>query len=177
MVAMADVVRTDELAPADVDAIRRLLDAAFAGRFEETDWDHALGGQHVIVREAGEIVAHGAVVARTIWIGVDEHEVGYVEAVATAPGSQGRGHGTTVMRAIADEIASRHRVGVLSTGESHFYERLGWQRWLGPTSVRSSTGDLVRTPDEDDGIMVLAPAGIVDRRAAITCAERAGDDW
>ena len=67
---------------------------------------------------------------RTLWIGGHEVEVGYVEAVATAPEAQGRGHGTAVMRAIADEIASRHRLGVLSTGEWHFYERLEWRRWL-----------------------------------------------
>ena len=58
----------------------------------------------------------------------------------------------------------------------HFYERLGWQRWLGPTYVRRSDG-VVRTPDEDDGVMVLVTATAVDLTAPITCEERPGDDW
>lgn len=176
---MAEVVgvHTGGLSAAEVDAVRRLLDAAFAGRFEDTDWEHACGGHHVMVRESGAPVAHGAVVPRTLWIGDDEREVGYVEAVATAPGVQGRGHGTLVMRSLAAAIGERFGVGVLSTGEWRFYERLGWRRWRGPTFVRYSNGDLVRTPDDDDGIMVLAGVGTVDVRAAIACAERAGDDW
>lgn len=170
-------VHTDDLTPSDVAAIRGLLDVAFGGRFDERDWEHAVGGRHALVRASGAVVAHGAVVPRGLWIGGVERLVGYVEAVATEPGEQGRGHGTSVMRALADEIRARHDIGVLSTGEWGFYERLGWQRWRGPTSVRLGNGDVVRTPEEDDGIMVLDAGGGLDLDATITCAERAGDDW
>ena len=175
---MADVaiVDTDDLPSADVAAIRRLLDLAFDGRFADTDWEHACGGRHVVVRDRGAVVAHGSVVPRRLWIGGDEHDVGYVEAVATTPQAQGRGFATLVMRAVADTLDDDGRIGVLSTGAWEFYERLGWQRWHGPTSVRRTTGAVVRTPDEDDGIMVL-PTTPVDRTSTITCAERVGDDW
>lgn len=175
---MADVaiVDTDDLSSADVATIRRLLDLAFDGRFADTDWEHACGGRHVIVRDGGAVVAHGSVVPRRLWIGGDEHDVGYVEAVATTPLAQGRGHATLVMRAVADALDEDGRIGVLSTGAWHFYERLGWRRWHGPSSVRRTTGDEVRTPDEDDGIMVF-PTTPVDRTSTITCAERVGDDW
>ena len=180
MMAVADVVtvRTDDLDAKEVDAIRRLLDSAFGGRFDEHDWAHAIGGHHAIVRVAGAIVGHGAVVPRTMWIGGDEHQVGYVEAVATAPDAQGRGVGTTVMHALAEVIEQHHTIAVLSTGAWHFYARLGWQRWQGPTSVRRSDGTVERTPDEDDGVMTCThPVGAIDLHRPITCAERAGDDW
>jgi hypothetical protein len=39
--------------------------------------------------------------------------------------------------------------------------------------------DLVRTPDEDAGIMVLrfGPSAGVDLAAPISCEARTGDDW
>ncbi len=69
-------------------------------------------------------------------------------------------------------------MGALSTSKQRFYERLGWERWLGPTFVRRG-GGVVRTPDEDDGIMVLrfGASREVDRTAAISCEARSGDDW
>lgn len=171
-------LHTDDLTPSDTATIRGLLDAAFEGRFDEHDWEHATGGRHVVVRASGVIVAHGAVVPRRMWVGGDEHHVGYVEAVATEPDAQGRGLGSSLMRTLTDEILARHRIGVLSTGAWGFYERLGWQRWRGPTSIRLRNGEVVRTPEEEeDGIMVTATAGELDLGATITCAERAGDDW
>ncbi len=178
--AMADVVTvdTDDLAPSDVAAIRRVLDAAFAGRFDEHDWEHSLGGHHAMLRVGDAIVAHGAVVPRTMWIGENECELGYVEAVATAPAAQHQGFGSIVMCALAGVIDERYRIGLLSTCAWHFYERLGWRRWEGSTSVRRAHGEVVRTPDDDDGLMVLANhVGPIDLRQPITCQERTGDDW
>jgi aminoglycoside 2'-N-acetyltransferase I len=59
-----------------------------------------------------------------------------------------------------------------------FYERLGWERWLGPTSVRTATGT-ERTPDDDGGIMILrTPASPgLDLTANIACDWRDGDVW
>jgi aminoglycoside 2'-N-acetyltransferase I len=82
------------------------------------------------------------------------------------------------MREIDDLIRRHHEMGALSTGEHGFYERLGWERWRGPTFVRRD-GATVRTPDEDDGIMVLrfGPTAAVDLGAALSCEARPGDDW
>jgi len=72
----------------------------------------------------------------------------------------------------------RRRRRVLSTGRHEFYQRLGWERWLGPTFVRRGEA-LVRTPDEDDGIMVLrfGRSRDTDLTAPIACEAREGDDW
>jgi len=63
---------TTELTTAESGQIRALLWAAFEPDdegFSEDDWQHALGGRHFLVEVGDEIVAHAAVVARTIEIG------------------------------------------------------------------------------------------------------------
>lgn len=158
--------------------VRHVLDRAFAGDFGDHDWDHALGGTHVTVMELGRVVAHAAVVPRTITIGERELAAGYVEAVGVDPSVQGRGFGALAVQIASTEVRERFELGALSTGRPGVYERLGWERWQGPTYVQRGT-DRVRTPDEDDGIMVLrfGPSAGVDLTDPITCEERPGDDW
>ena len=103
---------------------------------------------------------------------------GYVEAVATAPSHQGAGHGTAVMRRIGDEVEAVYELGALGTGAFHFYERLGWERWLGPTAVRTPRG-LERTPDDDGAMLVLRTSRTppIDLAGPLTCEWRTGDVW
>jgi aminoglycoside 2'-N-acetyltransferase I len=173
---------TDELTPGEVAQIRSVLDAAFwddeEERFTDDDWDHAVGGLHVVLDIAGEIVAHGSVVERALEIDHRPVRTGYVEAVATAPGRQARGYGTRVMREIGDEIRARFELGALGTGSQGFYERLGWETWVGPSSVRTPEGEH-RTPDEDGYIMILRTPSTppLERGAPISCEWRPGDVW
>ncbi len=154
-----------------------LMDAAFAGDFSAEDWEHALGGVHALAVIDGRVCAHAAVVPRTLWIDDRPMRGGYVEAVAVLPELQRQGLGTAVMRAIAPAVAD-YQIGALSTAEHRFYERLGWQRWRGRTWVRTDSG-VVRTEEEDDGIMVLttplSPALSID--GDIVCRDRLGDAW
>jgi aminoglycoside 2'-N-acetyltransferase I len=173
---------TEELTPGEVSEIRSVLDAAFwddeEERFTDDDWDHAVGGLHVVLDIDGEIVAHGSVVERALQIDHRPMRTGYVEAVATQPGRQGRGYGTDVMRAIGDEIQARFELGALGTGSHGFYERLGWETWAGPSSVRTPEGER-RTPDEDGSIMFLRTPSTpsFDPVAPISCDWRPGDVW
>lgn len=165
----------------DADVARRLRDMlvqAFDGDFDEHDWRHALGGTHVIAFDGDRIVAHASVVERIIEIGGRPYEAGYVEAVATAPDRRREGLATTVMATIGEVIRDGYEVGVLATGEQTFYERLEWTSWHGPTYVRTG-GGLVRTPDDDDAVMVLrfGPSSGVDPGSQIVCHERSGDVW
>lgn len=173
------LLETDALADRHRAAIRRLLDDAFAGDFTDDDWQHALGGWHALIEEAGAIVAHAAVVERRLEIGGRVVSAGYVEAVAVPTSRQRSGLGSSVMRAINAIIRERFELGALSSGEWGFYERLGWERWRGPTYVRRADGQIVRTPDEDDGVMVLRTerSGPLDLREPIACDERPGDSW
>lgn len=176
---------TDELSPGEVRAIREILVSAFEddedGAFTEDDWQHALGGVHVIGEADGAIVAHAAVVERPIEVAGRPLRAGYVEAVATAPGRQGEGHGSAVMGEVDDVIRTEFELGVLGTGRFSFYERLGWERWRGPSFVRTPAGELA-TPDDDGALMVLrtpsTPADPpLDLDAPISCDWRPGDVW
>lgn len=159
--------------------LRDLLDAAFDD-FSDDDWDHGLGGVHAAVLDHDELVAHAAVVPRSIDAGGRTFpDAGYVENVATRPDRQGAGAGTAAMATIGEVLHERHELGVLSTSSHAFYERLGWERWRGPSSVRLPDGSLVRTADEDDGIMVLrfGASATLDLDGPIACDARTGDDW
>ena len=172
------LLRTAEVPPELLAAARGLCDRAFGDRFHDTDWDHALGGWHALALEGADLLAHAALVDRVLHVGGRRFRAGYVEAVATEPGQQGTGLGSLVMAPLGAVIRAETELGALSTGAHGFYERLGWERWRGPTYVRRD-GRPVRTPEEDDGVMVLrhGPSSGVDLGADITCEQRSGDDW
>jgi aminoglycoside 2'-N-acetyltransferase I len=172
---------TRELAPGEIDVLRRMMAAAWEGQdgaFADSDWEHATGGSHVLVEDGEEILSHGSVVERALEIDGVAVRTGYVEAVATWPRHQRRGHASLVMQEIGDIIRSQYELGALSTPVPEFYERLGWERWRGPTWVRAATGTK-RTPDDDGGIMILRTptSPELDLSAAIACEWRDGDVW
>jgi aminoglycoside 2'-N-acetyltransferase I len=170
---------TAALSPPFLRALRAMLDAAFARDFADADWAHALGGRHVWLEGTdGAIVSHGCVVERRLGVGTRALRVGYVEALATAGAHRHRGHCTTVMRRLGQLIADRYELGVLSTGAHAFYARLGWVRWRGATWV-DAAGGRVRTPDDDDSIMILeTPASpSIALTDDIVADWRDGDVW
>lgn len=172
------VLTTAELSADVLAELRRLLDAAFAGGFSDDDWEHALGGSHVLALDGEVIVAHAAVVARELHVAGRPFPVGYVEGVATARTRAREGLGSAVMVEATALVRRDFAMGALSTAVHGFYERIGWERWRGPTFVRAGS-ELFRTEDEDDGVMVLriGPSAGVDLGAAIVCEARPGDDW
>lgn len=174
MLGRSETLSSDRLA-----AIRDLLDEAFDGAFSNVDWEHACGGTHAWVEDDGDVVAHGALVRRKLFVGSIELTAGYIEAVAAKPARQGAGLGSAVMNVLGNAIRSDYALGALSTGRSEFYERLGWQRWQGPTFVRQSNGDLYRTHEEDGGVLVLCTprTPLIDLTSSIACALRKGDAW
>jgi aminoglycoside 2'-N-acetyltransferase I len=172
------VARTSELPDGLLAALRRLLVGSFGPTFCDDDWQHALGGWHAVVLRDRRPVSHAAVVTRELHVGEVAVDAGYLEGVATDPAWRGRGLGTLVLRAAHAILRREFDMGALSTGAHGFYERLGWERWHGPTYVRRPDGT-VRTPDEDDGIMVLrfGSSAQLDLSLPLSCAARAGDDW
>ena len=175
---MLEVFASEETTRPWLQEVRNLLDAAFDGDVTEEDWDHVLGGWHITWTEKREIVGHAAIVSRTLEVGEKALGTGYVEVVAVRPDRQGTGIGTRMMVAANDLIRAEFQLGALSTGAHGFYTRLGWQRWRGATYVRTQNG-LVRTPEEDDGIMVLrfGPSQDLEITTSIACNKRPRDDW
>jgi aminoglycoside 2'-N-acetyltransferase I len=171
---------TAELAPEELAAVRGMVLEAFGGRFDEHDWEHTVGGTHVLAVEDGEVVAHGAVVGRTLAAGGRELRTGYVEGVATRTGWRGRGLATLVMGEVGRLVAAGYELGALSDGTRipGFYQRLGWETWQGPTFV-AGPGGPQRTASDDGSILVLrTPAtGDLDPGDPLVCDWRAGDVW
>jgi aminoglycoside 2'-N-acetyltransferase I len=173
-------VATDGLRPEELAAVRSMVFEAFGGRFDEDDWDHTLGGTHVLAVEAGEVVAHGAVMGRTLWAGGRALRTGYVEGVATRGDRRRRGLATLVMRELGRVVERGYQLGALSDGTRvrGFYQRLGWETWRGPTYVAGPEGP-VRTAEDDGSVLVLrTPAtGDLDPGDRLICDRRAGDAW
>ncbi len=120
-------------------------------------------------------MAHAAVVPRRLRVGEEVLRCGYVEAVAVRPTHQGLGLGRAVMQAAGEVLHRGFQVGALSTSSHGFYERLGWRRWHGPTYVVDR--EWHRTPDEDEGVMVLEVTVVLDPTAPIAVEWRPGDSW
>lgn len=182
------LVSTEEMSPAELAALRGLCDEAFRERdaprdtrelsFTDEDWENACGGVHAVAFEGEVPVAHASTVERQLHVDGVPFLCGYVEAVATRPDRQRRGLGTAVMGALGQHIHAAFPLGALDTSRHHFYERLGWERWLGPTFVRVGDG-IVATSEEDGYVMILrtptTPA--LDLAAPISCEWRPGDVW
>jgi aminoglycoside 2'-N-acetyltransferase I len=68
----------------------------------------------------------------------------------------------------------------LATGSPAFYTRLGWETWRGPTFIRRPDGDLLRTADDDGGILILRTRTTpdhLDLAAPLSAEWRPGELW
>jgi aminoglycoside 2'-N-acetyltransferase I len=95
--------------------VRLLLEQAFAGDFSPADWEHALGGWHVVAAVDGVALAHAAVVPRVLEVGGDARH-GYVESVVTAAERQREGLGSAVMTEVGKLLCREFEFGALATG-------------------------------------------------------------
>ena len=133
------------------------------------------GAWHFLAFHGQELVSHAMVTTR--WLQPEGHSLlktAYIDAVATLPTAQGRGHGSTLMHHLASKIDGEYVIGCLETGDQvEFYQRLGWELWRGPLAGRSERG-LIPTP-EQKGIMLLrlsqTPALNLDSLLTIECQD------
>src|SRR5439155_11720326 len=121
-------------------------------------------------------VAHAAVVPRALQVADKTLKAGYVEGVATTIQRRRAGLGSLVMAHVTRLVQTAFEMGALSTGSHAFYAGFGWEQWRGPSFVRNREA-LIRTKDEDDGLMVLrcGPSAHIDLAARIICEPRSGD--
>ncbi len=178
---MIDVrlAHTSSLEPTTLDAIRRLVEGAFDGHFDETDWEHTLGGLHALVAEDDTIVAHGAVVQRRLLHGDRALRTGYVEGVAVRADRRRRGYGRAVMSSLDGVISAAYELGALSAADvdaAGLYRSLGWRCWEGRTWVIAPDG-LRRTPDDDRSTYVLPLGAELHVAGDLACDWRDGDVW
>ena len=131
-----EILRTEEL---DADLRNTIIEICVAAHQEE-DFRNLFsyfssGGLHFLGLEGERVVSHAVVTAR--WLQPEGHSLlrtAYVDAVATLPDAQGRGHGSTLMRSLARKIDDEYVIGCLETDKVGFYERLGWESLAGSFS-------------------------------------------
>lgn len=166
-----------DLATDIVAEIKVLLDQAYEGDFSAEDWDHSLGGSRFLGYLENELIAHGVIVSRRIWLNEIEYQVGYLEAIAVLPKYQRQGYGAALLTRLTEYANDNYLVSMLSTDEKEFYRKFGWLDFSGESYVLTH-GELVRSADEDAGLMWLPGANseLVELTKAV-CEARSGDAW
>jgi aminoglycoside 2'-N-acetyltransferase I len=161
-----------------VRAARSLLDEAFGPEMTDDDWEHALGGMHALVWEAGELVGHGAVIQRRLLHDTRALRAGYIEGVAVRADRQGKGYGAALMDPLERVVRGAYDLGALGASEigAGFYAARGWRQWRGRTWGLTPAG-IVRTEAADGDIYVMEVAASLDLTADLTCDWREGDLW
>jgi aminoglycoside 2'-N-acetyltransferase I len=170
---------TSSLDRAALRAIRAFLEEAFAGDFDDDDWDHILGGVHAIAWEGEEVIAHGSVVQRRLLHDGRALRAGYVEGVAVRADRRRSGYGRAVMQPLDRVLRGAYELGGLSAASEEaasLYRSLGWQRWEGRTWVLGPNG-IERTADDDESTYVLPLTAQLDLAGDLVCDWRAGDVW
>ena len=172
------VAHTADLDPATLAAARTLLDRVFGADMTDQDWEHALGGVHAVVWEAGELVGHAAVVQRRLVHGGRALRTGYIEGVAVRADRRRHGLGAKMLEALERLVHHAYELGALGASEegADFYAARGWQAWRGTTWALTPAGR-TRTESEDDGIFVLPVSAPLDLSGELTCDWRDGDVW
>jgi aminoglycoside 2'-N-acetyltransferase I len=141
----------------ELDELRAWLETAYdEGPWRPEHWDDIGPGPHVVAEDDdGSLLAHACVAWVPITAGETTLRAGYLEDVATRADVRGRGYGTAVVTATHPLIRAEAEIGFLATGSHPFYERLGWERWHGPSSVVEPDGTRTPTPEEDGYLMAL----------------------
>lgn len=175
-------VHTADLDPSTRDAARALLFEVFDTPGEEMtdeDWEHCLGGLHVLIWEDGLLVGHAAVVQRRLLNGQRILRTGYVEGVVVRREYQRHGIGGQLMDEVERIVRATHHLGALGSSEQGvpFYLARGWRPWAGPTWALGPDGRR-RTPEEDGWIYYLPVEGEeLDPTGELMCDWRDGEAW
>jgi aminoglycoside 2'-N-acetyltransferase I len=169
---------TWELDPDTLAAARDLVLRVFAPDIEPADWDHALGGVHVLIEEDGAVIGHAAVVLRRLVHAGRALRCGYVEGVAVDVDARRRGHGRALMTAVGEVLRGGYELGALGATDAavRLYERHGWARWRGPLSALTPDG--IRPTPADQGAVFVLPITVpLELDEPLTCDWRDGDVW
>ncbi|MGW0366232.1 GNAT family N-acetyltransferase [Streptomyces sp. NPDC002990] len=152
---------TAELTGDGLREVRGFLDAAFDGDFGDEDFEHALGGMHVLARDAGgALIGHGSVVQRRVTHRGRALRTGYVEAVAVRGDRRREGLGGRLMDALEGVIGRAYVLGALSASQdgAALYSGRGWQVWGGRIGTLAPDGP-VALPEEEGSTYLWAPPG------------------
>jgi aminoglycoside 2'-N-acetyltransferase I len=143
-----------------------------------TLFDFVTDSMHVLAYDDDALVGHACWAER--WLepeGTPLARTAYVDAVATEPAQERRGIGSAVMQRLAEEAAGYDLLALATDDAQGFYERLGWELWLGPKAARTLEG-VLETPDEIVMIRRTATSTpALDVAARLVADYRIGSPW
>jgi aminoglycoside 2'-N-acetyltransferase I len=175
--AEIQVQSSAELSAQTREQILALCDRAY-GEDLRPAFDAFADPVHVLATVEGTLVSHALWVTR--WLapgGSAPLRTAYVEAVATDPAYERHGFASAVMRALVGRVATVQLAALCPSdrGET-FYGRLGWERWIGPLSIRRGAG-VLETPEESVMIYRLPWSPPLDLTEPLSAEWRPGELW
>ncbi len=174
-------IRTGHTADLDADtlqAARALLDDVFDRDMTDHDWEHALGGVHVLAWEGAQLIGHASLVQRRLLHAGRALRTGYVEGVGVRADRRRRGYASAMMDALERVVRAAYELGSLSATDeaATFYVARGWKLWQGPSFALTPSG-ITPTEEDDGGIYVLPVTVALDLCGELVCDWRDGDLW
>jgi len=177
--ARLSVLHTSDVDASTLSRVRTLLVNAFPPpEFTDDDWEHTLGGLHVLCHEDGRLIGHAAVVQRRLLHRGRALRAGYVEGVVVRAGHRRRGHGSAMMAQLERVIRTAYDVGALNSSEmaKPFYTTRDWRPWLGSLAALTPTG--IKRTTRPQGVHILAGCRApTDVRDLLVCDWRDGNPW
>ena len=133
---------------------------------------------HVVGYEGAELVSHALWITRWLQVeGAPPMRTAYVEAVATSPTHQRRGHASAILRRLAPTVSHMELAALCpSDAGQSLYAGLGWEPWHGPLFIRTDDG-LLPTPEERIMILRLPGTPPLDTHAPISAEWREDELW
>lgn len=132
---------------------------------------------HILGYYDGRLVCHALWVTRHLQVGASPLlRTAYVEALATDAAYRGRGIAAVLMKRIVIEVR-HYDLAALSPFSSSYYERLGWQLWRGPLSIRMGDTSLPSPADEEVMIYRLPQTPALNLTEPLSAEWRAGELW
>lgn len=182
------VIPAQQLSPIDQQAIQDLCARAF-GEEVWCDYGYLHSAFHVIGRQDAHIVSHALWTDRLLIVaGRASLKTAYVEYVATEPSMQGMGLASQLLRFLINymqtetllsaqlDLVTPYQLAALAPEDSDFYQRLGWELWLGDLSIRKD-GQLIATSDDDVMVYRLATTPQFTVTEDLSAEWREGEWW
>jgi GNAT superfamily N-acetyltransferase len=183
------VIPAQQLTLTDLRSIQALCTRAF----EEDVWcdyDYLKSAFHLIGRVDERIVSHALWTDRILVVdGQAPLKTAYLEYVATEPVLQGQGLASQLLRVFIEYIQNDlllrtqlhidkpYQWAALAPEDSDFYQRLGWELWVGDLAIRLEDGQTIATPDDDVMVYRLARTPIFSVTGALSAEYREGEWW
>lgn len=170
------------MSPQEREHLRGFLASVFVEGFTDADWDHGLGGLHLMAEdEDGRLIGHSCIVQRHLMVGPQRtpRRVGYIEGVAVDAAARGQGLASSMVAEINEIITRSYDFGALCATEQGLpvYQRAGWKVWRGPLWAATPEG-IVATDEDRGAVMVYENDSVaLDLDTDLTADWRIGDVW